>query len=166
MKFVAIAFILVGVLALAAVFFVIYGRANTWEVLAGDPDLGPFDRANPVRSARPNDALLCTPNLCDGVRADADLPEYDATPGELIARIEERFRASGEIMERVDDSADPARLRIVTWTPGFRFPDTNNFEAVALAKGKTGLVAYARAQIGHSDRGKNLQRLRAVTGGL
>ncbi|TCD15290.1 hypothetical protein [Oricola cellulosilytica] len=144
----------------------IYRRASTWEALAGGPDLGPFDPAKPLRSNRPNDALLCTAGLCNGVRIDAELPENDSAPSELIARIEERFRASGEIMERVDDGANPARLRIVTWTSGFRFPDTNSFEAVALENRKTGLVACARAQIGYSDRRKDLERLRAVTVGL
>ena len=65
-------------------------------------------------------------------------------------------------IRRVDDGSDPARARYVTRTPLMKFPDTNTFEAVTLENGRTGLVAYAAAQLGYSDGGNNRKRLEAV----
>ncbi len=165
----ALAILLVAVfaLAIAATAFVVIGREATWRRLAGDPDLGPFDLANPVRSTRPHDALLCSPGLCAGVRTDGALPIYDLPPAALIARLDQAVIAdTATIKQRVDDRIDPAALRYVTWTGTMRFPDTNQFLAVALPDGRTGLVAYARAQLGESDLGNNLKRLKRWTGTL
>jgi uncharacterized protein (DUF1499 family) len=150
----------------AALLFFAYGRAETWALFFGNPDLGQFDRADPVRSPSPNDALLCTPGLCEPAKVDVALPEYDVTPAELIARIDDAMRKSGEIQRRVDDGSDPAKARYVTRTPLMRFPDTNSFEAVPLPGGRTGLVAYARAQIGRGDLGVNRARLKKITAAL
>jgi hypothetical protein len=161
-----IALAVAAVLLAAVLVFVAYGRAETWTYIFGNPDLGQFDRADPVRSPSPNDALLCTPGLCGSAEVDATLPEYDATPAELIARIDDAMRKSGAIYRRVDDGSDPAKARYVTRTPLMRFPDTNSFEAVPLPGGRTGLVAYARAQIGRGDMGVNRARLEKITAAL
>jgi len=157
-----ITFAVLVALAVALLFFITYGRADTWALIFGNPDLGSFERSAPVRASRPNDALLCTPGLCDSVTVDTALPDYAASPERLIAGIDEAFRASGEIFRRVDDTSDPAQARYVTWTPLMRFPDTSSFEAVPLGNGRTGLVAYGRAQIGYSDGGVNRRRLENI----
>lgn len=158
--------VIAAALVAALIFFFTYGRAETWQLVFGDPDLGHFDRAAPARAKTPNDALLCTPGLCDGVAVDAALPAYSLAPDRLIAAVDESMRGSGCIQRRVDDGSDPARARYVTWSSFMRFPDTNSFEAVELPEGGTGLVAYARAQLGRSDLGKNRERLQAITSGL
>lgn len=160
------ALVIVAAVLLLGAGLALYGRESAWRIVAGDPDRGQFDLAAPERSPRANDALLCTPAICGEIRRDGDLPEFDLPPAELISRVDEAFRSLGEKMQRVDDHADPARLRFVTWTPGLGFPDTNSFEAIALPNGRTGLAAYARAQIGYSDRGNNRRRLREVTSKL
>jgi len=154
--------VIAAIVAAAGLFLVIAGPARTWQMISGDPDLGWFDRAAPVRTGRPNDALLCTPGLCDGVKVDRELPDYAEPPEALIARIDEAMRTLASDVRRVDDASDPARARYVTRTPLMRFPDTNSFEAVTLENGRTGLVAYAAAQLGHSDGGNNRKRLEAV----
>lgn len=161
-----VTFAVLVALGIAVLFFVTYGRAESWALVFGNPDLGSFDRSSPARAPRPNDALLCTPGLCDGVEVDTELPEYAGSPERLIAEIDEAMRTSGEIYRRVDDSADPATARYVTWTPVMRFPDTSSFEAVPLDDGHVGLVAYGRAQIGYSDRGVNRRRLERIVGRL
>ncbi|MFZ2101891.1 MAG: DUF1499 domain-containing protein [Oricola sp.] len=163
---VSAALLFVALVLCAAGFFVLYGRAETWALFFGDPDLGFFDRAAPVRSAGRNDALMCTPGLCDGVRVDAALPEYDMPPEILIARVDAAMLTLGLSLRRVDDGAAPAKARYVTYTPLFRFPDTTSFEAVSLDDGRTGLVAYARSQIGGNDFGVNRARLKTVTAKL
>ena len=154
--------VLAGIIVVLVAAFFIVGPANVWRRLAGDPDLGQFDRAAPARSGRPNDALMCTPGLCGGVKIDRELPVYDIEPAALIDRIEAALKGTGETARRVDDGSDPARLRHVTWTSGLGFPDTNSFEAVKLPDGGTGLVAYARAQLGYSDNGNNKRRLNGI----
>ncbi|MAZ18127.1 MAG: hypothetical protein CL535_17605 [Ahrensia sp.] len=162
-KFVlSFAVVVAAIVAAAGLFLVIAGPARTWQMIAGNPDLGWFDRSAPARSERPNDALMCTPGLCDGVKVDRELPDYSDTPENLIGRIDEAMRAVAPYIRRVDDGGDPARARYITRTPLMRFPDTNSFEAVALENGQTGLVAYARAQLGYSDGGNNRKRLDAV----
>ena len=158
---------ILAVLLAAGLFFVGYGRAETWALIFGDPDLGHFDRAAPVRTDTPNDALLCTRGLCENVEVDTELPDFPGPPARLIEEIDAAMRASGEIYRRVDDGADPARVRYVTFSPLMRFPDTNSFEAVPLEEtGRVGLVAYARAEIGRSDLGKNRQRLERIAAAL
>ncbi|WP_421857695.1 DUF1499 domain-containing protein [Oricola sp.] len=158
--------VLAGILAaLIAAFFAI-GPANVWKRIAGDPDLGPFERSAPSRTGRPNDALMCTPGLCNGVEIDRELPGFDLEPEALIARIDTALKETGETAKRVDDGSNPARLRYVTWTARMGFPDTNSFEAVKLPDGGTGLVAYARAQLGYSDAGNNKRRLNGIVKAL
>lgn len=154
--------VLAALLAIVVAFFLVYGRAETWRLVAGDPDLGQFDLSTPTRSERPNDALFCTPGLCEGVPVDSELPEYAMPPSELIARIVTVMVETAPVAERVDNGGDPARARFVTYTQTMRFPDTNSFEAVPLGNGRTGLVAYARAQLGSSDVGNNRKRLAAI----
>ena len=115
--------VLALLVASAGLFFVVYGRAETWKLIAGDPDLGPFDRTSPARSPTPNDALLCTPGLCDGVTVDAPLTLYAEPPETLIAKIDAAIRTVSPYIERVDDGSDPARARYVTWSPTMRFPE-------------------------------------------
>lgn len=158
----AVAIVIAAVLVAAVSFFFLYGRAETWTLIAGDPDLGHFDRAAPVRSPTPNDALFCTAGLCAEVAVDKVLPDFAEPPARLIERIDAAMRAVDPNARRVDDGGDPARARYVTRTPFMRFPDTNSFEAVALEGGRTGLVAHARAQLGRSDLGNNRKRLEAV----
>ncbi|GAB4355563.1 MAG: hypothetical protein Kow0026_14800 [Oricola sp.] len=161
-----ITFAVLVALGVAVLAFVAYGRADVWALIFGNPDLGAFDRLAPVRAPRPNDALLCTRGLCNGVTVDAVLPDYPGPPERLIVRIDEVMRMSGEIWRRVDDTSDPARARYVTWTPLMRFPDTSSFEAVPLENGRVGLVAYGRAQIGYSDGGVNRRRLQRIVDSL
>jgi len=157
-----LALIIAAIVAAAGLVLIVMGPARTWQMMAGEPDLGWFDRSAPTRTGRPNDALFCTPGLCDGVKVDRDLPDYADPPEILIGRIDEALRAMASDVRRVDDGSDPARARYVTRTPLMRFPDTNSFEAVVLENGRTGLVAYAAAQLGYSDGGNNRKRLEAV----
>lgn len=155
--------LLAAVVAAAAVFFVTYGRERTWVLVAGQPDLGPYDFEIAKRRRTANDALLCTPPLC-GQAADEELPEYDEKPGELISRLDGKIPSLSQHVRRVDDGGNEARSRYVVHTPLMRFPDTVDIEAVPLDNGKTGLRAYGRAQIGRRDMGNNLSRLKRWLG--
>ncbi len=156
--------LIAGALVLTAIVFIGYGRERSWERLAGSPDRGRFDLMTVSRSSTPNDAVAASA----GLRADADivLPVYDAGASALLQRIAATIESSDPLARRVDDGADSSHLRYVTYSPGMRFPDLISIEAVAMEDGRTGLILYARAQLGRSDFGANLRRLRVYLEGL
>ncbi|MEL6437007.1 MAG: DUF1499 domain-containing protein [Pseudomonadota bacterium] len=159
-----IALIVLLLIGVGAIGFMAYGPANTWRALYGSPDLGPFDLATLQRASRPNDALFCTPGACpSGLEVSGELPAYDLEPEALLTLLQDAIMALPGTKDLADGNAAAGSIRIITWTPSLGFPDTNQFWAVKLPDGKTGLVAYARAQIGYSDTGNNARRLREWT---
>ncbi|MDP3525315.1 MAG: DUF1499 domain-containing protein, partial [Hoeflea sp.] len=128
--------------------------------IAGSPDRGQHDFSAGARSPSPNDALACSPGLCEN--PDFELAPVDDAPPAAIERLAQRLLAGDSLARRVDDRTDPARARFVTHSPLMRFPDVIHLEARALPDGRTGLMAYAAAQLGSSDMGKNRARLEAL----
>ena len=68
-------------------------------------------------------------------------------------------KAADPQARRVDDGADARHLHYVTYSLAMRLPDLVSIEAVTFDDGRTGLILYARAQLGSSDFGANLRRL-------
>ena len=154
---------LVVLIAAGALAFVLIGRERSWELIAGPPGREPHDFSANQRSPDPNDALACSPGLCQ--QPDFEIaPMHDAPPI-AIERLSQRLLASDPLARRVDDRKDPAKARFVTYSPMFRFPDVIHLEASALKDGRTGVMAYARAQLGTNDLGKNRARLEALFAG-
>ena len=158
--FKTIALALVALAGIAVLAFVLIGRESCWEWVAGSPDRGQHDFSAGARSPSPNDALACSPGLCE--TPDFEIAPVDETPQAAIARLSQRLLAGDPLARRVDDGSDPARARFVTHSPLMRFPDVIHLEARALADGRTGLMAYAAAQLGSSDMGKNRARLETL----
>ena len=158
MKFFAYA---AGLLVLAAVcvaiLFFVYGRERSWLLVAGSPDPGRMDISTVKRSPTANDALACTRNLRDD--CDFDMPAFSEKPEQLSAMLADRVAAADALAHRVDDRTDPTHLRFVTYSPLMRFPDLVSFQLVEMPDGQTGVMAYARAQLGRSDFGANRARL-------
>lgn len=159
MTFISIA---VAIIVIGAVALTLFARITQWQPVAGDPDQGPLALTAVERSGKPNDAYLCTVDLCVAEQTDGVLPAYDASPDSVATRIETAMRDLANAT-RVDDGTDPMKLRFVTHTPTLRFPDTTWFELEPLDEGRTGIRAFARAQLGHSDAGNNRKRLVMVT---
>lgn len=147
------------IVSIAAIAFVAYGRDRTWQAIAGDADLGSRDLTTLTRTVKPHDALLCTEGLCADIKIDGDIPAFELSPTALIAALDNAARSVDPTLVRVDDGSKPETARYVTRSPMMRFPDTTWLQAVPLDDGKTGLIAYAQAQIGYSDVGANKARL-------
>ena len=165
MRMIAIALLLIaGAALVAAIAFVGYGRERSWEQLAGSPDRGRLDLMTEPRSSTPNDAVAASA----GLRPDADivLPSYDVEAPVLLRRIAATIERIDPLAHRVDDGAEASHLRFVTYSPGMRFPDLVSIEAVTMDDGRTGLILYARAQLGRSDFGANRRRLQSYLEGL
>jgi len=152
-----IAIALVGAIVLG---FVLVGRERSWELIAGSPDTGPRDFGAGRRSPTPNDTLACSPGLCEN--PDFEIAPVEQAPADAIARLAQRLTASDPLSRRIDDRKDPSRARFVTYSPLMRFPDMIHLEARTMPDGRTGLMAYAAAQLGKSDLGKNRARLEAL----
>ncbi|WP_143438958.1 DUF1499 domain-containing protein [Hoeflea halophila] len=151
------AMLLLGVLIAA---FILYGRERSWELLAGSPDRGQRNFTSSPRSPTDNDALACSPGLC--ADPDFEIPPFEDAPAIAIERLSQRLMMTDSLARRVDDRKDAARARFVTYSPLMRFPDVIHLEARLLPDGRTGIMAYARAQLGSGDMGKNRERLRKL----
>lgn len=158
---------LISVLAILAIafllFVVVIGRERTWEMVAGKPDRGPYDFAQARRSPTSNDALACSEGLC--AEPDFTIATFEGSPEAVIERFAQRLLSSDKLARRVDDGTDPSRARFVTYSPMMRFPDTIDLAAQKRPDGRTGIMAYARAQLGKKDLGKNRERLEALLAG-
>lgn len=150
--------IVVAILVVAAVAAgaaLLYGRERLWEDIAGPADQGAVDFSHLIRRHSGNDALACSPGLCDG-RAATALPAFGEAPAALLTRLD-RAVIGGDVA-RVDDGTDPAYRRYVARTPLLRFPDTIDARAVPLGDG-AGLMLYSRSLLGRGDLGTNARRL-------
>jgi len=155
--------IFIGVIALvvaALMAFVLIGRERSWEIIAGSPDRGFYDFATAARSPTENDALACGPGLCGN--PDFEIAPVDGAPETVIAELAARLLAIDSLARRVDDEADPLAARFVTYSPLMRFPDVIHLRTTRLADGRTGIMAYARAQLGQKDFRKNRARLETL----
>ncbi|WP_047029079.1 DUF1499 domain-containing protein [Hoeflea sp. IMCC20628] len=155
--------ILLGVVALigvALLAFVLIGRERSWEMIAGPADGGQHDFTDGKRSPTANDALACSPGLC--TEPDFTIAPVNEAPADVIEQLSQRLAATDPRSRRVDDGTNPAKARFVTYSALMRFPDVIHLEAVTMADGRTGVMAYSRAQLGKSDFGKNRARLEAL----
>ncbi|WP_169054320.1 DUF1499 domain-containing protein [Nitratireductor sp. XY-223] len=159
MKYLFVALAIVAAIILcAALVFLVYGRERSWLLVAGSPDRGRLDLVEIRRSPTANDALACTGGLRGN--CDLELPALDAPPQAIADKLAGRIEAVDPLARRVDNGDDPTHLRYVTYSPTMRFPDLISIELVSMDDGRTGVIAYARAQLGRLDFGANLERLK------
>ncbi|PWV97634.1 uncharacterized protein (DUF1499 family) [Hoeflea marina] len=154
-KSIALALLAIVALLILAVLFI--GRERTWVLLAGSPDREQFDFGAGRRSAVPNDALACSQDLCDN--PDIIVDPRSGEPADVLSELGRRLKTLDPHARRLDTDKDQLKARYVTYTRWMRFPDVIHFEAVPLADGMTGIMAYSRSQLGNNDFGKNRARL-------
>lgn len=150
--------------ALCALFFVLYGRERTWELLTGPNDPGAYDFSKAPRRASGNDALACSPDLC--AAPDIMLTTYSLASGPLVERLADHLLAIDPRATRVDDGGKPGYARFLTFSPIMRFPDAIDIEAVSRPDGSTGLRIYSRAKLGSKDFGKNREHIEKMMAGF
>lgn len=150
---------LLATLAASILAFLLYGRENTWALLAGPADPGRYDFRSGRRSSSDNDALACTTGFCQ--EPDFVVPPRPKTPEQTIDDLAHRLQRIDPLARRVDDGTTPGYARFVTYSPVMRFPDAIDIEAMPTGDG-TAIRAYARARLGRSDFGANLARLKTL----
>ncbi|MFK8015391.1 MAG: DUF1499 domain-containing protein [Gammaproteobacteria bacterium] len=158
--------IVVGVFAALFVVGKLIGFDNVWARVAGPPDLGPVDFRGLEKGPKPNQALVCPPQLCDPASVDVESPVY-ALDAKRLAQAARSALQALPGSERVDDGSQDTTLRFVVRTSLMQFPDTVVVEAVeGTAQGTAHIAIYSRSQIGYSDMGANLKRVRAILASL
>ncbi len=125
--------------------------------LFGASDLGPVDFDALERRTTPNDALACPPGFCKAKR-DLTTPEFRVGVAALRASMAEVI--STELRTTLVESSDAMLTeRYVQRSAVLKFPDTIVVRYIEQPTGST-LAMYSRSQLGYSDRGVNLSRLR------
>jgi uncharacterized protein (DUF1499 family) len=151
--------LLVGLAASLALRDKPFGIERVWAMAFGSPDLGAVDFHRLIRRTTPNDALVCAPGLCGQAKPDLTAPVFPMTAHDLRQRIRAVALAEpGGI--QVAEAASGMGDRYVVRTPLMRYPDTVDVLVLPQPDGKSTVMMYSRSQIGRSDLGANLARLR------
>ncbi|MGB7286892.1 MAG: DUF1499 domain-containing protein [Salaquimonas sp.] len=150
-------FILAVILIVTATFAI--DRDGFWTRLAGDPDLGQTDFHTLRPAPKPNEALICPEGFCPNRQPDAVPKTYNLPAEELRDKFAIALAAQADTV-RLDDNANPLTLRYVSRTKWMRFPDTISIEFVPLSKTTSTLAIHAKAKLGYSDMGNNLDRVK------
>ncbi len=138
-------------------------RDGFWLKVAGDPDLGQTDFSRLAPASEPNEGLACPPqsltDFCPLRIPDIETREIVLSPDKVRARLIEYF-ANDPLVIRVDDDSSPIKLRFVRRTPIMRYPDTLSVEIIELGPNRSSLAVHAKALVGKSDFGNNLDLVR------
>ncbi len=139
--------------------------AVVYETIFGSPDLGPVDFETFTRASSPNTALACPPGFCRNAPADFDPGVFQGSDEDLRKRFTEFVLAQPRVVP-VYRHAQPGLAmqdRYVQRSATMSFPDTINVRFIALSDTTSTLAIYSRSQLGHSDMGVNLARIRLWT---
>lgn len=139
--------------------------AAIYEVVFGSPDQGPIDFETFTRSSKPNTALACPPGLCRNAIADFDPGVFPFSDDELRQRFTAFALAQPRVIPvyRHERPGLPTQDRYVQRTRLMSFPDTIDVRFIAVSDKTSTLAIYSRSQIGYSDMGVNLARIRLWT---
>ena len=148
-----------GGLLLVAGLLALIGPERLWLALPGPADLGPTRFETLTRRDSPNEALIAPPDLVTA-RVDAPAPYWPIPPDALARAVERAIQAQPRVT-RLDDGADPFRLRYRQLTPLMRFPDVIDVQILPAAEGGSTIALHSRSALGYSDLGANAARARA-----
>jgi uncharacterized protein (DUF1499 family) len=139
--------------------------AVVYETLFGSPDLGPVDFETFTRPTTPNTALACPPGFCSNAVADFDPGVFQGPDDELRRRFTEFALQQPHVVPvyRHAQAGLPMQDRYVQRSATMSFPDTINVRFIALSDTTSTLAIYSRSQLGYSDMGVNLARIRLWT---
>ncbi|MDF2973936.1 MAG: hypothetical protein K0R61_4386, partial [Microvirga sp.] len=129
---------------------------RTWQGLFGSPDLGPVEFATLRRRTTPNDALICSADICPQANPDAESPVFPVASARLRSLVTEV--ALAEPGTRLHDKGQE-QDRYLVRTRFMRFPDTVVVQVFDRGEDASTLALYSRSQVGRSDFGVNRRRI-------
>lgn len=132
------------------------GLERTWQSLFGSPDLGPVEFATLKRRSTPNDALICSADICPRAQPDAEPPVFPVPKDRLRGLVSDVVLAEPgtSLLDRGQEQD-----RYLVRTRLMRFPDTVVVQVFDRGPDESTLALYSRSQIGRSDFGVNRRRL-------
>ena len=143
--------------AIALVFIGIFGRDESWKMIAGPADMGAVDFKNVARSSWPNNFLLCPPDYCAPGLPDQIPPVFPVPATRLAELFHEAAMADARVTQVYTNNLD--RARYVQRSERLHFPDTISALFIPVDEANSTLAVYSRSQIGYSDRGVNENRV-------
>ncbi len=135
--------------------------AALYETFFGPPDLGPVTFETLVRRTTPNDALACPPGFC-AAPSDFDPGVHQGSDEDLRRRFAAVALADERVapLYRGDQPGRPMQDRYLQRSRIMSYPDTIDVRFIALDNDRATLAIYSRSQLGRSDFGVNLARIR------
>lgn len=145
-----------GLIAVIVVVLAILRLTPFWDRMLPPGTIEKTDFATLTAPATPNWYLICPPEICPNIQAQARAPEFDL-PAErlqsvLVAMIQSLPNAM--IVEET-----PRRLYVVDRTAFVRWPDHVVIEVMPLGDNASTLILFSRSQYGRSDFGENKSRM-------
>ena len=145
-------------IAVAAGILAVIGPDRIWLALPQPRDLAPVQFETLVRRDSPNDALVA-PSGQVSARIDIPAPSWSIPP-DALARAVAQALAMQPRVTRLDDGAEPLRLRYRQLTALMRYPDVIDIQILPAGEGGSTLALYSRSMLGYSDLGANAERAR------
>jgi uncharacterized protein (DUF1499 family) len=149
--------ILAAVAAISGGVIFLVGPERIWRIF-GPPDLGPIEFETLERRTTPNDALACPPDLC---QAKSDLvPPLFTVDADTLRAAMAKVIASEPRVTLIDSNDATLTERYIQRSALLKFPDTIVVRYIERPEWGATVALYSRSQLGHSDLGVNLSRLR------
>jgi len=109
-----------------------------------------------VLTSKPNQYLVCPPDLCTEAKAHQESPQFDRTADDLRVAFETVVLGS-KAVTKMAESEDT--LDVVARTPFVRWPDWVTIRFIPLGENRSTLAIYSRSVYGSSDFGANKRRI-------
>ncbi len=144
------------VVAGLAVVLVIVRLTPLWDRLLSPGEFHAVDFATLELTAKPNQFLICPPDLCAKAAAHRESPVFDRAVTDLRTAIEAIAGAGGDVTQvsETEDTVD-----FVVRTPLMRWPDWVTVQVIPVGDDRSTLAIYSRSVFGHSDLGANEKRI-------
>jgi uncharacterized protein (DUF1499 family) len=152
-----LAIICLGVVLVLLSITALLGREQMLAIMFGPVNLTAIDFRTLTRSNRPNQYLVCPPNLCT-TTPDAASPVYEVP----VIRLRERWlslMAQQPRLEQIAVSKDGWQYDFIQRSRLLRFPDTITVRFLPLGEQRSTLAIYSRSHYGYTDFGVNRRRV-------
>lgn len=147
---------LLAAVAMVLIALLLLRLTPAWDAMTHAGAYRPVDFATLTLTKKPNQYLVCPPDLCANASAHLESPRFTASAADLRLTFERMVlqEPSVEIVNGEKDSLD-----LVQRTSMLRWPDWISVSFIALDGGGSTLAIYSRSVYGRKDFGANRARI-------
>lgn len=149
--------IVIALIIVIAIGIGVLGRERLLAIAFGPVTYSPIEFRTLARHSRPNQYLVCPPNLCTAP-TDATSPVYDVSR-DVLQEAWLALMAAQPRVAQVGISSNADQYDFIQRSKWIRFPDTITVKFIDLPKGQSTLAIYSRSHYGYSDWGVNRKRI-------